>query len=478
MLLKIKHAFSHDLIYAISAERCSNACDFTFYTSNSIHHESLLVKLYRKQYNKYCTRNKRLKQITIQIHQKKIGWQDAAILTFRDGIVEMEYDLDYASNHLGKRGSQALSLAFPVGMQPYKGALPGFVLDLVPQGDPLRRLLHRYGIQDAENYPEILAKIPLASPGNLRIKEPWIEWDKQRQNYCHKGFSLADIIKHNTEFVSYMEQHGAPIGGTSGAGGGSPKFLLRQDDNGRFHADGMLSDAKTVHAYLVKFPYTDSQNSSLLNKTEKLYYDFLRTLPLMTGQPIAIHGNILFISRFDRTKASDGSMYFIGLESFYGAHNIAAYGARLWHEDNIALIQSYSTKPSHDIIEYLKRDLVNKILANTDNHGRNTSFLKTESEICLSPLYDITAMRFFSGDFIVELTRWQEVHARLRDQIAWIAQTFGLQEQRILGEVKLLLEGVRPTEKRLLKLGVPKDFVNRASIERQNTINEMTALFS
>ena len=69
------------------------------------------------------------------------------------------------------------------------------------------------------------------------------------------------MTQRNRDFIDYMESSGAHIGGPSGAGGGSPKFLLREDEKGRLHAEGWLDDHKTAKAYLVKLPYTDSENS-------------------------------------------------------------------------------------------------------------------------------------------------------------------------------------------------------------------------
>jgi serine/threonine-protein kinase HipA len=415
-----------------------------------------------------------MQPLTVQIRTAG-GWRDAATLAFvTSTIVEIEYDLDYAVSCLGERDSRALSVSKPVDTMPYRGPLPGFLLDLVPQGEPLRRILARYRIQDPTDYRTILASVPIAAPGNLRIKEPWTALDNLRASYRHGGFPLSDIIQHNTEFVDYMERHGAPIGGTSGAGGGSPKFLLRQDAQGHFHAEGMLDDARTRRCLLIKFPYTDSANSALLSRTEKLYYDFLRALPVCTGREIEIHDDILFIERFDRVPDGNGRLHYFGLESLYGAHDINTPGAQLWHEDNVQLLAKQSTEPLEDIIEYLKRDILNKVLANTDNHGRNTSLLKSEEVIRLSPLYDVTAMKFFAGDFIVELTRWKQEHSRLQDQLVWIAGKLSITTAPLVAALRGLHEALGDTEATLKKIGVPLDFINRARPDRDRILTELS----
>jgi len=415
--------------------------------------------------------------LTLEIHDNNLGWVKAGELTFAArGEVRWEYDLDYAAEHLGRLDSVAFSINMPVDVRTHKGELPPFILDLVPQGEPLKRLLRRYQIGRDDAYDEILARVPLASPGNIRIAEPWRQVDQLRDGYHEAGFLREDIISYKREFVEYMERHGAPIGGTTGAGGGSPKFLLRQDAAGRFHADGMLDDALTTRAVLLKFPYTDSQNSRELLRVEKIYYDFLRELPLVTGDALEFDHDVLFINRFDRQRDDAGRLCYHGLESFYSAHGIAVHGARLQHEDNLRLLARRSSEPAFDMIEYIKRDLVNVILANSDNHGRNWSLIKRPNEVRLSPIYDVTAMRFFEGDFIVELTRWEPPHVPLAARLAWVQQTFASLRDRLVPELRLFLAALGNVEERLTTLGVNRDFLSRSKIERDQLMSELKAV--
>ena len=415
--------------------------------------------------------------LTFEIHHNDRGWLDAASIEFKSNTeVVIEYDLDYAAEYLGRNDRFALSVNLPVDTATLRMPLPGFILDLVPQGEPLRRLLGRYGIAGQENYSEILRRATLAPPGNVRIKEPWREIEKERPSYRHPGFLRADIVTYHTEFVAYMESHGAPVGGTTGAGGGSPKFLLREDTKGRFHAEGMLDDSKTKRAYLVKFPYTDSSNSIALAKVEKCYHDILHTLPVDVGDPIELEGHVLFIPRFDRVRDSEGRLCYHGLESMYAAHNIAIPGAMLRHEDNVLLLLKYSSEPHTDILEYLKRDLLNKMLANTDNHGRNTSLIKKDNTIRLSPLYDLTAMQFFTSDFIVELTKWYGECRVLKNRVAWIERNAGIALATLKASLKEFYEAVCGLDEAMRRAGVPDDFVLRSKTDRGEVLRELKEL--
>lgn len=415
--------------------------------------------------------------LTIQVHHNVTGWMTAAALRFiQADQVELEYDVDYAAQYIQRLDRYALSVQYPVDLTPYRGPVPGFVLDLIPQGEPLKRLLGRYQIKRDDQYAEILHRIPLASPGNMRILEPWQEIESQRPSYRHQGFTREDIAHYKSDFTHYMETIGAPIGGTSGAGGGSPKFLLREDDAGRFHAEGMLDDSKTKRAYLVKFPYTDSQNSVLLSRVEKVYYDLIQELPLKSGATLEIQDDVLFIPRFDRERDESGRLCYHGLESLYSAHNINYHGAYLTHEKNLQLLWSYSTQPELDVLEYTKRDWLNQMLANSDNHGRNTSLIKKEYSIALSPLYDVTAMEFFRSDHIVSLTRWTQDYVSLKSQLRWIRDNFNLDQSKILETVREFFEAVKDIEQKMKAVGVPDEIILPSRDSRSKILQEIAAV--
>lgn len=391
-------------------------------------------------------------------------------------LVALEYDIDYASEFFGNRDRFALSLRYPVDLRVSEGPLPGFVLDLIPQGEPLKRVLRRYQLKDTATIEAILSLAPLAPPGNIRIKEPWQDIEQRRASYKHHGFTRSDITQRNRDFLDYMEKSGAPIGGTSGALGGSPKFLMRRDADGRYHAEGWLDDNDTLDAYLVKLPYTDSENSRLLSRVEKTYYDILRELPVSTGAAIEIEDDTLFIKRFDRVRDQSGRLLYHGLESLYSAQGINVHAAHLRHEDNIQLIAEYSSAKAEDILEYLSRDILNQMLANTDNHGRNTSIIKTETETRLSPIYDVTAMQFFNGDFITELTRWDAERATLAARLAWVTSTTQIDRNFLQGRLLKLAQHTQHIGSMMAERGVPHDIIERSRLQRERMQHALEAL--
>jgi serine/threonine-protein kinase HipA len=62
-------------------------------------------------------------------------------------------------------------------------------------------------------------------------------------------------------------------------------------------------------------------------------------------------------------------------------------------------------------LEYVKRDILNLALGNTDNHGRNTAVIKMpDGTSALSPLFDFAPM-FLDPEGIPRSSRWEQEKA-------------------------------------------------------------------
>lgn len=57
------------------------------------------------------------------------------------------------------------------------------------------------------------------------------------------------------------------------------------------------------------------------------------------------------------------------------------------------------------MFEYVRRDLLNRILGNTDNHGRNTSIMRVGGRFRLAPIYDLAPM-ILDEEGITRTTKW------------------------------------------------------------------------
>jgi serine/threonine-protein kinase HipA len=71
------------------------------------------------------------------------------------------------------------------------------------------------------------------------------------------------------------------------------------------------------------------------------------------------------------------------------------------------------------MLEYLRRDILNICMGNTDNHARNHAFIKKGTVVRLSPLYDFAPM-FLSDEGYARVVRWEKNKERL-GQPDWAA---------------------------------------------------------
>jgi serine/threonine-protein kinase HipA len=347
--------------------------------------------------------------------RKNNGWEHIATITLlgseKDGeksATRLEYDIDYAVRESGKTAAAALSVLHPVSLESkVLPTWPSFLLDLLPQGHAMKFVEKYYKIADQKaEYWNILSTCLLFPPGNIRVsisqENPLLKAKTKASN----GFSIEEVVSKGEHFLEHMLAAGAPVAGTTGASGAAPKFLLREDLNGRFHADSALADANTKKMWFVKFPRGKAKSDFDILKTEAAVHQAAGLCGIKTHGTCFWRNNTLFLERFDRTINAQGGIDYLGLESFYSAVGSVTFGEFRAHEEYLEAIARFSSSPEEDIAEYLARDLLSLMIGNTDNHGRNSSFLKTENEVRIAPLYDMAPMAWDS-EGIVRSTRWK-----------------------------------------------------------------------
>lgn len=338
------------------------------------------------------------------------AWVAAASLTTSepeagsDGPCVFEYNVDYAVRHLGQADAQ-MACAYPVNLEHRREPVwPGFIVDLLPQGAGRRRVLGELGISGRDGPSNDWAVLLAGGgnpPGDLRIGEAAARFER----HPHPGFTQAEVVARHETFIEYAIAHGAPVAGSSGAQGEAPKFLLTVDREGRWHADGALSDNQAARHYLVKFPRGKALSDREILRNEAPYYEVARGFGLRVGAQLSWVSDCLFVPRFDR-KVRDGVVVRYGMESLYALAGISGFGVAVTHNRLVDALARYTTDLHSDLLEYVKRDVLNVALRNTDNHGRNTAVLKRHGAVCLSPLYDFAPM-FLDDAGIARICRWE-----------------------------------------------------------------------
>jgi len=69
------------------------------------------------------------------------------------------------------------------------------------------------------------------------------------------------------------------------------------------------------------------------------------------------------------------------------------------------------------VFEYMRRDLLNQVLGNSDNHGRNTAILRCEQGVRLAPIYDLAPM-VMDEEGVTRTTKWPK-HIELAGEVNW-----------------------------------------------------------
>lgn len=373
---------------------------------------------------------------TLEIYRDG-AWQPAALLTPADeqaglaGVCRFEYLIDYAADNAGPdiAAAAGLSCRFPADFQQHQlDHWPPFVLDLLPSGYGRRQWLEQLKLQDGPtaDWP-LLLRGTAYPPGNIRIAEAVTSKDTNTlvptasgeivAMKDHPGFDRADVIARDEAFVEYAFQHGIYAAGASDVQGVAPKLLLAQDHSGAWHAEGRLADDDVQSHWLVKRPRGDRAADRKVLRNEAAYMRVAEKLGLDVYADLEWKEDNLFVPRFDRcVRDRDVERY--GMESLYSAAGVAEYGARVPHNLLCDVIEEYCTEPEADLLEYIKRDVVNVILGNKDNHGRNTALMRYQTGVVkLAPLYDFAPM-YLDPEGIARVCRWPG-DAETAGQPAW-----------------------------------------------------------
>lgn len=321
----------------------------------------------------------------------------------------LEYDFDYLERPgvLEARDLRAVSCRYPVSYSVHvEETWPAFLLDVMPSGAARRFWETELGLPNAPSSDwAVLVSGGNNPPGNVRVQEAAA---LVAEPPPHAGFTREEVLDRAEGFIEYARQQGASIAGGSGAGGDAPKFLLREDRQGRWHADGALADADTARSWIVKFPRSARAADRLVLESEAAYYRVAERLGARTGGPLVWERDCLFIPRFDRPTRSDGGIARLGLESLCSLAGVSEFGVPIDKEVLARSVARFVTDPAGELRELLLRDVLDVALGNTDNHARNTAVLKHETgRVELSPLYDFAPM-VLDPQGIARVCRWQD----------------------------------------------------------------------
>jgi serine/threonine-protein kinase HipA len=377
-------------------------------------------------------------QLTLQLYSAG-QWQDAMTLVFPepekgfDGPCRFGYKQDYLLQNLESVDSPfiaSVSARVPLGWDAqHLRKAPAFLHDIAPAGAAKKILIKQIGREKPDALSIDLFLLSRSTPapiGHLRIKESFERLDTSPP----MGFARQDVIDRDNTFLEYAHEQGAAIGGASGAGGEAPKLLMVQSAQGLLYPDATLGDAEVTQHWFIKFARNQGLNRDCdILRSEFMYYKALQALGIETvpAQGLALEEGrkpSLWMQRFDR-KVTAQSVERFAVESVYSLAQVTEPGSDMNHVEVLALLTTLWKQAGQQaqipdlVAEYLRRDLLNKILGNSDNHGRNIAIIREVDSLRLAPIYDLAPMVMDDAG-ITRTTKWSRDVERA-GQINWRA---------------------------------------------------------
>lgn len=346
-------------------------------------------------------------------------WIDCAEIDFEAGRCQWQYLVMYAIEH----GSAPISLREVADMDIRRGAaLPAFLFDLIPQGEGRRYLLSQLNLQDGPGADFDLLCAGAFNPiGRIRIAEAvgyfQAHVDRHPASRGLPGLTMADLVGRSEEFKERMYLHGMLGTGTTGVQGAAPKYLLTQDHQGLLHGDAVLADDHAARHWIAKLPRGRSEADRKVLRNEAAYMRVAAAVGIRTHTELPVlHGDVLLIPRFDR-RVTKGRVQRLHQESAASLLGLSGFDLRPSLFEVVAGIRRVASDPAAETLEFLKRDVLNLAMRNTDNHARNTAIQVVEGKVQLSPLFDFAPM-YLDPDMIPRTLRWYCPGSR-EELVAW-----------------------------------------------------------
>ncbi len=185
----------------------------------------------------------------------------------------------------------------------------------------------------------------------------------------------------------------------------------------------------------------------------------------------------LWLPRFDIVMGENGLLQRYGLESVYSVLKKGP-GVTLDHETTIRTLidkilnshmvqeQGFIFDVQAFVIEWVRRDLLNIIFGNSDNHGRNTSFMKAENRIILAPIYDFAPMKADPEGIPCSMKWSRELEIGGEYNFQGIAQALSdlVPEDLLLAKLRETSGQLIDLKTRLIERGVPTQIITMPAI--------------
>ncbi|NLC23329.1 MAG: HipA domain-containing protein [Oxalobacter sp.] len=350
-------------------------------------------------------------QCTIEIF-KNNWWQECCTVTVDDIAVGRNspsvttFHPDYLFE-----GRQAPSLRFsPQSTSLELPHWPSFLLDLIPQGDGRQYLQEVLELSDGPEADWRMLLTGAINPvGQIRVREAADAYKvRMRQldpKWWEQGFTTEEVLSRSDAFAEHFDAHGIFSAGATSVQGLAPKLLLVQGKDGLWYADATLPDSRVARHVILKLSRARNMADWTILQHEAAYMRLARDMGLFTtGDMPEWKNDMLFVPRFDRFVTS-GRVIRHQQESMVSLAGLIDPETGVTHNRILETLRQYVSDPHQATLEYLRRDIMNLALGNTDNSPYNTAVQTVNGQTRLTPLYDFAPM-YLDRDDISRTLEW------------------------------------------------------------------------
>ena len=409
---------------------------------------------------------------TIEIYVDGI-WHEAALIESggRDRCT-FEYLPEYVFGDI----CQPVSLTLPVSLETRQpmGKCPPFLLDMVPQGNGRRYLIQQLGLTDSDDLVMPLIQHGAFNPvGRLRLDSAVAYANSVREDdvSLQHGFTLDEIVGRKDDFIESLSRHGMLGAGTTGLQGASAKFMLVKNHEDLWFIDSFAKESDIASHWLLKLPRGKHETDQAILKNEAAYMKVARACGLRSHGETFHKDGMLFVPRFDRTIES-GMVMRLHQESLASLAGHRSFGIRPNHYDLVNAFLPFVSDPVTEVIEYIKRDLLNLAIRNTDNHARNTAIQQlANGTVQLTPVFDIAPM-FMDRDMISRASRWLDKHGKVINNFADVIEALPLKNEEkniVILSIKSFSNVIENLPITMAEYGVDADIIEHC----KQSINEV-----
>jgi serine/threonine-protein kinase HipA len=437
-----------------------------------------------------------MKILTLQLFNQG-QWWNAATLSFSGDQLSASCSLCYEPEYIAAvanydlKDCWACTVNAPISIIPKDySKWPALLDDILPVGKSRDWWLKYLNVSRSNEFQQnyaLLTHACMSPVGNLRIKES-VPTETSRDP---RRFHIEDVISLQYDFLEYANEQGAAVGGATGAGGVAPKLLLMLEDD-RVYIDGDFAGKPlTATAYLTKFARNKrtTRDNNIL-KAEGVFYQALTGLlqgtsvKTIEADKLRIledkeSGQVsLWLPRFD-VRFENGVATKVGLESIYsiidaepGSYQEHFYVMKtVWRR----IYSATQMTKSEFAKQYVVRDFLNLVFGNSDNHGRNISFLKLDGDIRFAPIYDFAPMKA-DEEGVTRLFKWGR-NCELGGQVNFsnIAEQLSdfCEPDEMIRFLNQLADKLIDLPEQLAKLHCPDEILNFPAIGFSNIKNKL-----